>query len=214
MSQNARPSQMCKTLCGSLNDDTTDNLQDKKMGSGIYLLFIIILLPLTALLTGLSLIAWLLTKQKVYGRIIGIMWGGIFGLIMLLVVINWLTSKTELEQKDYYGQYIVNRDYFQGIQSDWQYDHFRFEIKKNDSIYFHVTEKEKILKTYSGTIKTTDISEHNSARLIINMGQPSHHILTSNPTTHRSAWSFNLVFYSPKFNNVYFKKGQWKPLDK
>jgi hypothetical protein len=184
------------------------------MGSGIYLLFIIILLPLTALLTGLSLIAWLLTKQKVYGRIIGIMWGGIFGLIILLVVINWLTSKTELAQKDYYGQYIVNRDYFQGKQSDWQYDHYRFEIKKNDSIYFYVTDKEKILKTYTGTITATDNSEHNSARLIIKMGQPSHHILTSNPKTYRSAWSFYLVFYSPKFNNVYFKKGQWKPLNK
>jgi hypothetical protein len=39
------------------------------------------------------------------------------------------------------------------------------------------------------------------------MEQPTHHIMTSNPTTYRSAWSFYLVFYSPKFNNVYFKKG-------
>jgi len=46
------------------------------------------------------------------------------------------------------------------------------------------------------------------------MQQPTHHIVTSNPTTYRSAWSFYLVFESPKFNNVYFKKGQWTPIVK
>ncbi|TAE89990.1 MAG: hypothetical protein EAY81_01375, partial [Bacteroidetes bacterium] len=128
--------------------------------------------------------------------------------------IQWLTAKTELKKKDYYGQYIVNRNYFPGIQADWQYNHFRFEIKENDSIYFYLTDKEKILKTYVGTITTTYRSQYSSARLIINMEQPTHHILTSNPTTYRSTWSFYLVFDSPKFNNVFFKKGQWKPLDK
>jgi hypothetical protein len=184
------------------------------MGFGFNLLFIFILLPLTALLTVLFLLAWLLTKQKLYGKILGIIWGLIFGGIMLGGIIKWLTSKTKLEQENYYGHYIVNRDYFPGKQSDWQYDNFRFEIKENDSIYFHHTDKEKILQTYAGTITTTNQSQHNSARLIVNMGQPTHHIMTSNPTTYRSAWSFCLVFYSPKFNNVYFKKGHWKPLDK
>jgi len=119
-----------------------------------------------------------------------------------------------LKKKDYYGEYIVNRDYFSGRQSDWQYDHFRFEIRENDSIYFYVTEKGKVVNTYRGIIKTTDPNQYISERLITNMEQPTYHILTSNPTTYRSFWSFNLVFYSSKFNNVYFKKGQWKPLNK
>ena len=123
-----------------------------------------------------------------------------------------MTDKKELDKSDYHGEYIVNRDYFPGSQTDWQYDNFRFVIKVNDSIYFYVTDKEKILKTYRGTITTT--KPYISERLIINMEQPTHHVMTSNPTTYRSAWSFYLVFNSPKFNNMFFEKGKWKPIEK
>lgn len=105
---------------------------------------------------------------------------------------------------------MINRDYFKGEQCDWQYNHFRFEIAENDSIYFHVTEGQKILETYKGRISTT--TQYSSARLIISMQNPTHHIMKSNPTTYRSAWSFYLVFDSERFDNVFFKKGKWKPI--
>ena len=174
------------------------------MGFGFNLFFIFILVPLT----GLLLILWLLTRKKRIGRFLATMWLWIIGLIILISTINWLTSKTVLDKKDYYGQYIIDRDYFPGIQSDWQYNHFRFEIKKNDSIYFYVTDKERTVKVYKGKVVVIQYSE--SARLRIIMDQPTHHILTSNPTTYRSSWSFYLVFNSPKFYNLYFKKGRWK----
>lgn len=182
------------------------------MGFGFNLLFVFIILPLTALLTIILLATWLKTKQKIYGKVVALMWLLIMGFIASLIGIKWLTSKTELDKKDYYGHYIVNRDYFAGKQADWQYDHFRFEIKDNDSIYFHVTDKEKIITTYTGKITTT--KAYSSERLIINMEQPTHHIMTSNPTTYRSARIFVLIFYSPEFNNVYFKKGYWKRIGK
>ncbi|MBK8416976.1 MAG: hypothetical protein IPL22_22150 [Bacteroidetes bacterium] len=72
---------------------------------------------------------------------------------------------------------IVNRDYFPGKQADWQYNNFRFEIKENDTIYFYVTDKEIIIKTYRAITTTKPYS---SERLIINMEQPTHHILTNN----------------------------------
>ena len=56
----------------------------------------------------------------------------------------------KLTKKDYYGSYIINRNYFAGKQADWQYDHFRFEIRDNDSIYFYMTDKERISKIYKG----------------------------------------------------------------
>ena len=177
------------------------------MGFGFNLFFVFILVPLI----GILLVTWLLTRKKIFGKTLGLICLGIFALAFLSFIAQWLTAKTELEKKDYYGVYIVNRDYFSGRQADWQYDNFRFEIKENDSIYFHLTDKEKILKTYKGIITTT--KPYSSERLIINMEQPTHHIMTSNPTTYRSAWSFYLVFYSPKFNNVYFKKEKWKSLD-
>ncbi len=178
-----------------------------KMGFGFNLLLIFIILPATALL----LLVWLISQRRAFGKIIGAIWIGIFGLMLLSGLAQWLTSKKELKKEDYYGKYVVNRDYFKGKQTDWQYEHFRFEITATDSIYFYVTEKEKIVKTYRGTIATA--APYGSQRLRINMAEPIHHILSSNPTTYRSVWSFYLVFFSPKFQNVFFKKGAWKAID-
>src|ERR1035437_774223 len=158
------------------------------MGFGFNLFFVFLLIPLT----GILFITWLLTKMKLFGKIIGFLWVGIFGLIIFSLAVYWLTSKKVLKEKDYYGNYIIDRNYFHGRQADWQYNRFRFEIKNNDSIYFYETEKEKIIKIYRGTISTTD--NYTSERLIINFDQPTHHILTSNPTTYRRVWSFYLVF--------------------
>lgn len=177
------------------------------MGFGFNLFFIFILVPLT----GILLIAWLLSRKLWIGRILGFIWLGVFGLALLSGINQWLTSKTKLDRDDYYGEYVINRDYFKGKQTDWQYNHFRFEITNKDSIFFYVTDEEKILKTYRGIINTT--TPYSSARLIIEMEKPTHHILTSNPTTYRSAWDFYLVFKSPKFYNVFFKKGKWNPIE-
>lgn len=176
------------------------------MGFGFNLFFIFILVPLT----GILLIVGLLTKKRLIGKMLGFICLGIFGLVFLSGIIQWLNSKTELEKEDYHGEYIINRDYFEGEQTDWQYEHFRFEITEEDSLFFYVTDKEKILKTFRGTIKTT--APYRSARLMIEMDEPTHHILSSNPTTYRSAWDFYLVFESPKFHNLFFEKGKWKPI--
>ena len=179
------------------------------MGFGFNLFFIFILLPLTAIL----LLIWLFSKKKIFGKTLGIIWFGIIGLIILSMTIRTLTSKKELKKEDYYGEYIIDRDFFAGKQANWQYENYRFEIKEDDKIYFYVTNKSKILKTFIGAISATDPKMYASERLLINMKQPTIHILESNPTTYRSAWSFYLVFHSNKFNNMYFKKGKWKPLN-
>lgn len=176
------------------------------MGFGFNLFFVFILIPFT----GLFLIIWLFTRKKIIGKTIGWIWLVLLGLVVFSYTFQWLISKTILEKKDYYGEYSINRDYFPGKQSDWQYNHFRFEIKDNDSIYFHVTNEAVITKTYRG--KITTVKPYNSERLNIHTEQPTHHIIQSNPTTYRSAWSFYLVFHSPLFNNVYFKKEKWKSL--
>ncbi|NRF37488.1 hypothetical protein [Pedobacter foliorum] len=45
------------------------------------------------------------------------------------------------------------------------------------------------------------------------MKLPTHHIMDGDPTIYRDTWSFYLVFNSPKFGNMFFKKGAWEPLD-
>ncbi|MDI9859977.1 hypothetical protein [Flectobacillus roseus] len=177
------------------------------MGFGFNLFMILFVVPLSAIL----LITWFVTRKHHWGKIIGFLWLGLLAMVLLISGLNWILGKPNLEKDDYCGQYIVDRSYFSGKQADWQYNHFRFEIKDNDSIYFYVTEKEKIIQTYIGKIRVTEnyVSEH----LLINMSQPTHHILSSNPTTYRHSWDFHLVFYSPKFNNLYFKKGEWEIID-
>ncbi len=178
------------------------------MGFGFNLFFAFILLPLTAILA----VIWLLVRKEIVGRLIGFTWLGVLGIVLLSLSIQWLTAKTQLEKEDYYGEYIIDREYFPGQQADWQYNHFRFEIRENDSIYLYVTEEEKISKIFQGTITTA--KPYDSERLIVQMDQPTSHIMAGNPTTYRSAWGYYLVFYSTKFNNMYFKKGKWKPISR
>lgn len=178
------------------------------MGFSFNLLFVFILVPLM----GILLFGWIFTRKKIFVTTLVLILFSVFGIVALAATLKWVTSKKELHKKDYYGEYIINRDYFPGKQADWQYNSFRFEIKANDSIYFYVTDKEKILNTYRGTVTTNNL--YRSERLIINLKEPTHHILSSNPTTYRSTWNYYLVFYSPKFNNVFFKKGKWKLLEK
>jgi hypothetical protein len=178
------------------------------MGFGFNLVFIFMLLPLTIIL----IIIRIITGKKLVGKAIRFICMGLIGLVIFATIVKWLTAKTELEQKDYFGQYIIDRAFFPGKQADYQYNTFRFEIQKDNKIYFYKTDKDKIIETYSGTITTTDPQSYNSESLIINMEQPNIHIMKSNPTTYRSAWSFYLVFHSDKFNNMYFKKGTWKSI--
>ncbi len=156
------------------------------------------------------LFIWAFTGRLVFIKAIGCIWGPILALVFLSSALRWLLEKKNLDKNDYHGSYIINRNYFAGKQADWQYNHYRFEIKDNDSIYFYATNGAKILKTYKGKISTTD--NYVSARLILHMDSNTHHIVSQNPTTIRSAWSFILIFRSPKFNNVYFKKGDWEQL--
>ncbi|WEK20719.1 MAG: hypothetical protein P0Y49_06155 [Candidatus Pedobacter colombiensis] len=151
-----------------------------------------------------------MTRKNGYREILGLIWLGIIGLILIFVSIQALTAKKVLKKKDFYGEYVINRSFFQGKQADWQYDNFHFEIKEDDSIYLYVTHKNTPVKTFSGSVRT--VKNYRSERLAINMQLPSHHIMECNPTIYRDTWSFYLVFNSPKFGNLFFKKGTWESL--
>ena len=169
--------------------------------------FIFIVLPISVIL----FLLWILTQKKFFGFALIEMWGGMILLWILSAVLQPFYTKKVLDKSDFYGEYIIDRNYFSGKQADWQYNNFRFEIKENDSIYFYVTDGRIINETYKGKIST--LVPYQSARLVIEMEKPSHHILTTNPTIYREVWDFFMVFNSPKFNNMYFRKGKWKEIE-
>lgn len=175
------------------------------MGFGFNLAMVFIILPLSALLLFISVVF----RKYFFAKILAWMWIFIIAGAIFISIMNWAVSKTELDASDYYGEYVIDRDFFPGEQADWQYNHYRFEVTKDDSIFFYVTDHNKILHTYKGTVRFTN---HISSRMDIEMSEPVHHVVQSDPTTVRSAWSFYLVFYSPYYNNMFFKKGRWKEL--
>lgn len=174
------------------------------MGFGFNLAFMFIILPLCCLL----LIVWLLSRKIIIGKILTLFIGAIIALALLSSFLRYFTSPVKLKKEDYYGTYVIDRDFYPGEQADWQYDHYRFEIKENDSIYFYHTDGERIITSYKGMTTTT--TPNPSARLVLQMNQPSHHILATNPTTYRGPFDFYLVFNSEKFGNVFFRKGNWE----
>ena len=174
------------------------------MGFGFNLFFAFILVPLLAIL----LLLWLVTQKRIIGKAIAAICIGVLSLIIFSSVLHAVFNKKILSKHDYYGTYVIDKEIISGKQADWQYDHFRFEIKDNDSIYFYVTDKNRILQKYKGTIAT--VKPGTSERLLLHMLQPTHRVLTTNPTVYRSAWGFTLVFDSPKFGNMFFTKGSWE----
>ncbi|WP_316843098.1 hypothetical protein [Pedobacter psychrodurus] len=176
------------------------------MGFGFNLFFAFLLTPLSIIL----FVFYLVKGNKYAIRILAGLWIFTIGIVFLSYTIRFLTSKKKLKKHDFYGTYVIDRSYFKGRQADWQYNNFRFEIKPNDSIYFQITDGEKINKTLKGSIAT--IKPYNSESLMIEMKDQSHHILASDPTIYRSNWDFILIFHSEKFGNMYFKKANWSAI--
>jgi hypothetical protein len=180
------------------------HLTRSEMGFGFSLFFVFILVPIT----GILLLTWLFTRKKVIGKILALVWIGILGLILSISIIHFLTGKKELDREDVYGEYIIDRSKFPGKQADWQYDHFRFEITRQNQFQFHLTDKEKIVKTYKG--KVTFLESYARPRIVVHVDTPAHHIIEERPTLFRTVWGFYYVFNSPRYGNVFFIKGKWK----
>ena len=109
---------------------------------------IFIVLPATITLVLLALF----TRKKIFGWLLLVIWAGILGIVVLSAVTRPFFEKKKLQPEDYYGTYAIDRNMYPGFQADWQYNHFRFVITEDDSIFLHVTDHEKILQTFKGTV--------------------------------------------------------------
>lgn len=178
-------------------------------------MFIIAFGFLFAIFISLTLVLWILKlifKKKIINKIILGLWIFFISIPILLLIISIFTTKMELDKEEIYGNYVIDRSKCSGKQSDWQYNHYRFKITKDNKICFYITEKEKIIKTIEGKVEIKEYYTP-SPRLKIIFKEPSFHIIKDNPTLYREIWSFYYVFYSEKYQNVFFKKGNWKSID-
>ncbi|HEX8428137.1 hypothetical protein [Hymenobacter sp.] len=176
------------------------------MGFGFNLFFICILIPFTVILIA----AWILTGESIFGKVLGLTWISVFGLVVLSGLVRVFMS-TDIERGDIYGNYVIDRTKCPGKQADWQYNHFRFEITKRNKLFFYETEQEEVIKTYSGTVSF--IEYYRNPHIVLHTSIPTHHIISDNPTLYTNTRVFYYVFHSPKFGDVFFKKGKWEPIE-
>ena len=106
--------------------------------------FIFIIWPIILI----GLIGWVINSQKSLNKTTGFIWF----LLVALIIISFarrITRKIELDREDVYGEYVIDTTHFYGPQAKWQYNHYRFEIKRNNKIVFFLTDKNKIIHSYT-----------------------------------------------------------------
>jgi hypothetical protein len=178
------------------------------MGFG-FNLFVVFILPVIILAL---LIAWIVSKKRIFGKLLLSALAFPFVLFALVQVIGIFINKKNISHDDIYGTYIIDRSKFNSKQAMWQYNHFRFEITQKNRLLFYKTEKQKVVKTYTGTVTFIDGSAQ--PHIVLKADSPGYHLIDSMPTLYRKPFSFYYVFHSPRFGNVFFKKGNWEETDK
>jgi hypothetical protein len=151
----------------------------------------------------------LILKYKIFLTLIKGIWVSIFLLFTLMCTISLFTSKINLEKNDLYGEYLIDTNKCSGKQANWQYEHYKFEIKENNKMYFQVLNDNKtVRKTIIKNIEIKDYS-YSSPRLDIKQEYDDFHIIRENPTLYREIWTYYYVFHSEKFGNMFFTKKKW-----
>jgi hypothetical protein len=157
------------------------------------------------------MILGIFSKNKAIKKIAYIFWIILFSLIAFLCVLKLFTTKMTLNKNEIYGEYVIAKNKCAGKQAKWQYNHYRFEIKKDNKIYFYITKNERVIKTIIKDIKFN--YGHSSPLLDIDLKTNDFHVLKEDPILYREIWTFYYVFQSEKFGNMFFTKGKWKSIE-
>ena len=166
--------------------------------------FLLILIP-----TILILIFYLIFKRKIFLKIIVVLW---ISIILLFISGSIFNSKKEIQTKDIYGEYVIDRNKFSGKNADWQYNHYKFEIKNNhEFIFYRLNDHGKVVNQNKGKIEIIEGFASPRIRIIELVNEDR--LIEEEPTLYREIWNFYYVFKTEKFGNMFFKKGKWKYLD-
>lgn len=169
-------------------------------GFGFNFLMILLIMPVTVIL----ILAWIISRKAIFGKLLGLMWGGIFGFLAFLIVMQIFTTKMKVTKSKIYGNYVIDRSKYPGKQADWQYDNFKFKVTKDNVMHFSYKLSDGEFKTQE--IRVDFLEQYYSHRLVLAQDSTRHHIIADNPALYRDVWNFYYVFKSDKFGNVFFKK--------
>lgn len=164
------------------------------------------------LISFITLIFYIIFKKKIILQIIGAFWISIIAFFILGSIYNFLNSKKNISMKDIYGEYIIDREKYSGKYSDWQYNHYKFEITKNDEfIFYNLNNQGRVINENKGKIQI--VKGYASPRIRIIQLEKEDQLIEKEPTLYREIWNFYYVFKTKKSGNMFYKKGKWKHLD-
>ena len=156
------------------------------------------------LLATLGLFIYAIGKQT-WKPLSGIaaLWGLTIIMFIIATIPDNLRTPIRLTKADIIGEYRIDTNFFSGTNAKWQYDHYRFTITTNDSIYFYVTNKDTIIRILKEKISYS-------------LGPPdlwkvqgdttTYHVTKYPPTLYRGHKKFYYVFNSEHYGNMYFRK--------
>ena len=77
------------------------------------------------------------------------LWLPILFIILANITGRWPVIR-KLSPKDIYGVYRIDREFYPGPNADWQYEHYRFEIK-DDTFILTEIEEDRTVHKYTGS---------------------------------------------------------------
>ena len=158
--------------------------------------------PLLVLVTIGLLIYYFASKNKIVLKILGAIWSLTILVIITAVISDHFRTPIRLTKSEIIGVYSIDTNLFKGTNARWQYDHYRFKITKTDSIFFYVTSKDIILKTFKGKVRYSS----GQPNLWTIQSDTLYHVIKHPPTLFRGHSKFYYVFQSDIYGNMFFRK--------
>ena len=173
------------------------------MGKGI-----VMILYFFGPVTILLLLIGIIFREKDILKSIVVIWILIAGLMIVAALAEFINTPKRVEESDLYGEYVIDKNKFGGKQAEWQYEHYKFEIKSNRTLIFSQLQNNGKFKTEIVNVKIYDDGVRSYLNIIST--EKNSHIIQESPTLFRKRFCFYYVFKSKKFVNMFFKKDTWK----
>ncbi len=139
------------------------------------------------------------TRKVIYLKKLGVIW-----VLPSILVGLALYAHFPITKERVVGLYEIDSSFYPGRNSDWQKEHFTFEITKDDKFLFNEKLKDGSVKTVQGVIEWYRESPPMLFRIVM---EQEHELVDQYPALYRGNRKSYYVFES-KFGNMFYRKVQ------
>ena len=158
--------------------------------------------PILILTTIGLLIYFFVSKKRIALTILGAIWGLTILVFIASVISDHYRAPIRLTKSEIIGDYRIDTNFYKGTNAKWQYEHYKFTISPNDSIYFFVINKDTVKKMFKGKLKYSS----GPPDLWTIQSMTTYHVIKYPPILYRGHNKFYYVFKSDIYGNMFFRK--------